>query len=137
MILVCWPLNYRLPDMSKYLLRSIFDCNWDLVYIESWFWYWNILTMNKKFSLGFIAQQLGRRNCLYCQFETIQTLFDFFFDLSCFFTMFPKMKSTTYRPKHIFNRKGSDWNSAGKASHYVGFDCVSFLGRISNGTPSS
>ena len=23
----------------------------------------------------------------------------------------------------------------GKASHYVGFDCVSFLGRISNGTP--
>ena len=42
---------------------------------------------------------------------------------------------TLYRSKHIFNRNSSDWNSAGKASHYVGFDCVSFLGRISNGTP--
>ena len=42
-----------------------------------------------------------------------------------------------YRSKHIFNRKSSDWNSAGKASHYVGCDYVSFLGRISNGTPGS
>ena len=43
-------------------------------------------------------------------------------------------KNFLYRSKHIFNRKISDKNSAGKASHYVGFDCVSFLGRISNGT---
>ena len=42
-----------------------------------------------------------------------------------------------YRTKHIINRKSSDWNSAGIASHYVGFDCVSFLGRISNGNPGS
>ena len=43
----------------------------------------------------------------------------------------------SYRSKHIFNRKSSDWNSAGKASHYVGFECVSFIGRILNGTPGS
>ena len=43
--------------------------------------------------------------------------------------------SLSYRSKHIFNRKGSDWNSAVKASHYVGLDCVSFLGTILNGTP--
>ena len=41
------------------------------------------------------------------------------------------------RSKHIFNRKGSDWNSAGKASHCLSFGCFAFHGRISNGTPGS
>ena len=42
-----------------------------------------------------------------------------------------------YRPKHIFTWKSSEWNSAGKASYCVGFDCVSFVRRISLGTPCS
>ena len=46
-------------------------------------------------------------------------------------------KLERYRPKHIFIWKRSEWNSSGKASHYVGFDCVSFLGRISLETPGS
>ena len=33
-------------------------------------------------------------------------------------------RENLYRSKHIFNRKSSDWSSAGKASHYVGFDCL-------------
>ena len=32
--------------------------------------------------------------------------------------------NTRYKSKHIFTWKGSDWNSAEKASHYVGFDCL-------------
>ena len=43
----------------------------------------------------------------------------------------------TYRSKHIFTRKGSEWYSAEKASHYVGFGSVAFLGRILNGIPDS
>ena len=42
-----------------------------------------------------------------------------------------------YGSKHIFTRKGSDWNSAEKASHYVGFDNAAFHVRISNESPSS
>ena len=45
------------------------------------------------------------------------------------------LKGHINRSKHIFKWKSSDWNRAGKASHYVGFDRVSFLGWISNGTP--
>ena len=41
------------------------------------------------------------------------------------------MECTSFYQK----RKGFDWNSAGKASNNVGFYCVSFLDRISNGTP--
>ena len=37
----------------------------------------------------------------------------------------------------VYTRKGSDWSSAGEASHYVGVECVAFLGRISNRTPGS
>ena len=35
--------------------------------------------------------------------------------------------NSNYRSKHIFNRKGSDWNSAGKASHYVGLVCSRWI----------
>ena len=50
---------------------------------------------------------------------------------------FERKWSRKYRSKHIFTRKGSDWNSAGIASHYVGWSRVAFHGRISNGTPGS
>ena len=40
-----------------------------------------------------------------------------------------------YRSKYIYTQKGSDWDSVGKVSHYVGVGCVSFHGGTSNGTP--
>jgi len=42
-----------------------------------------------------------------------------------------------FRSRNIFKRKSSIWNSSGKASHYVGFICIAFHGRISNGTSGS
>ena len=83
----------HLPDMSEDLLSSILYSYWNLIDIKSWFWYWNILEVNKKFSPRFSTKQLGRRNCLYCYFETVQTFFDFFFDFSCFFLNVSNSKS--------------------------------------------
>ena len=43
----------------------------------------------------------------------------------------------TFRPRNIFKRKSCVSIYSRRASHYVGFICVAFHGRISNGTSGS
>ena len=102
---------------------------------------WFQMTINERKSPVFIRQaslvayQIGKISFFLPFLYSLSNLCSFY--LTCFRAVGMVPESKLYRSKHIFNRKGSDWNSAEKVSHYVGFDCVSLLGRISNGTPGS
>ena len=51
-------------------------------------------------------------------------------------SVYPSLGKPWNRSRNIIKPKSSVWNSSGKVSYYVGFICVTFHGRISNGTLS-